>query len=302
MENRRKKARKNKLKRKFFLRRLGLLLFIIGLLFFVGTFFSRAFRVEEVQVKGIERMSKKPIDKIMAASKGKNYFFIGKKKIVANLEKIPYIQEAKISYRFPSALVLEIKEELPVGQIFTKSSYLLLNKDLKVLEETRTFDDRLPKITGIQTRNVKPGDNLLDTVKNKAKLKFFHNLFESEIMGEVIGIDVMEQGIQILTKSDVKIVIRSFQDSEYKVQQLEKVYEEVLKSDEGFSTILLDQSDHPIAIRGRENEGLDSDLVKDNKELSEKDQSTDKEKASEEDSKDQVGNSQEEAPIEEEIG
>lgn len=250
MENRAKKRKaKKRIKKKYILRRIILIfvILVLGILFFFGI--EKALRVEEVRISGIERMSRKPIDKILDPLKGENYILIDKRQISSNLEKLPYIKEASLSYQFPSGLGVQIKEEDPVAQIFTKKAYLLVNKELKVVEETRTFDDRLPKITGIQASEVRVGDTLLDTVQNKNKLDFFQALFSSKFIQEVSSIDIMEQGIQLFTKSDIKVIIRSYQDASYKINQLEKVYKEVNKSKEEFSTILLDQSDHPVAIK-----------------------------------------------------
>lgn len=248
MENKPKRKRKKK-RGKFIARRIALICFCIFFLIISFFFISNLLRVKEIKIKGTERMPKDSIEKILLPIKGENYLFMKKKELKDNIEKIPYVKKVELSYQFPNGLLVEINEEKPVAQIFSKRDYVLLNRDLKVLEKTRTFDTSLPKVTGIQTNDLKLGDSLLSTVKNKGKIEFFHNVFSSEIINEVTSIEIMEQGIHLYTKEDIKIIIRSFQDSSYKLMQLEKIYKEITNTDEEFATILLDQSEHPIAIR-----------------------------------------------------
>lgn len=276
-----KKNKRKKIKKKFLYRRIVFFSFLF-LLGFCLVFLILSFsRIEKIKTKGMARVSESSVEKVIDNIKGKKYFFINKKKTEKILEDIPYVKSADLSYTFPRILEINIKEEVPYAQIFIKEGYVLVNENMKILEKTKTFDTSLPKITGIQASENKLGSNIFSKDSNQSKKDFFLNLFSSKLMDEITSIDIMEQGLQIFTKSGIKVIVRSYQDSSYKIKQLEKIYPRVQGSEEEFGTILLDQSDHPIAIKQSDLENNSSKNILE-KEESEIEENEKKDKSKEE--------------------
>lgn len=252
----RRPKKNKKLKKVYFYRRLVLgiviILFLLLLIFGVRYLFT----IQTIEIHGTTKIDDEEILKISNIQKGKSYLSIKKSDIEDKLESLNYVKQANLAFKMPRTLKIEIIEEVPVAQVFDRDMYVLLNKDLKVLEQTTSYNKDLPRIIGVPIRESEPGDYLLNKTENHEKLKFFNELFESKLLSELSSIEVMEQGAQLLTKDEIKIIIRSYRKADYKLQQLEEILSEIDSKNENIKTILLDQGEHPIAIR----EGEDSFL------------------------------------------
>ena len=92
-------------KKKFFNTKKILLLFF----FFSGMcafLFSPVFSVKNIEVTEIEKYSKNEICQMIEAEEGINMFLFNRFKAVKTLESSPYIEDAKISYKFLSVIHL----------------------------------------------------------------------------------------------------------------------------------------------------------------------------------------------------
>ncbi|MCD1147186.1 FtsQ-type POTRA domain-containing protein [Peptoniphilus sp. KCTC 25270] len=252
--NAQKRRRRKKV---FFYRRLALFIGVLLFLFVIGMGLVKLFTIKHIEVEGNINASQGEIDRIAEEMMNKNYFFSGKGKIEKQMVQIPFVESAKISYGFPQKAKIHLVEEIPVFQVSNKNGYSLINEDLEIISQTKSFLSSVPTIEGLRGEGIKVGENLFQDSKNKNRKEFFHNLVGSKMHKEINTIRIMEQGVQIMTKDDLRIVFRSFQNSQYKLEQLEKIYNEIRKSDESFHTILMDQSENPVAIRGERNHDLD---------------------------------------------
>ena len=249
-ENTQKRLRrKKKLHRKYRNRRIALIVAIV-LLFGGGLFaFSNLTAMNDVEVSGTKAVSKKAVVKIARESMGKSYFRMNKTQLKNRLEQLPYVREARIKLSFPHTLSIAINEEMPFAQLYSGEGYILVNEDFRALEITRSYDPNLPKITGVVTDGVRPGQVAFKRTGNGKKIHMIKTLFASEIKKDIHTVSILDRGLRVAFSDGTLVHISSFDDAEYKTKQLEEIRKEMKAKNEAYREIYLDQGDHPVAVK-----------------------------------------------------
>lgn len=249
-ENTQKRLRrKKKLQRKYRNRRIALIVAIV-LLFGGGLFaFSNLTAMNDVEISGTKAVSKKAVVKIARESMGKSYFRMNKTQLKNRLEQLPYVKEARIKLSFPHTLSIAIDEEMPFAQLYSGEGYILVNEDFRALEITRSYDPNLPKITGVVTDGVRPGQVAFKRTGNGKKIHMIKTLFASEIKKDIHTVSILDRGLRVAFSDGTLVHISSFDDAEYKTKQLEEIRKEMKAKNEAYREIYLDQGDHPVAVK-----------------------------------------------------
>lgn len=283
-ENTQKRLRrKKKLQRKYRNRRIALIV-AIALLFGGGLFaFSNLTAMNDVEVSGTKAVSKKAVVKIARESMGKSYFRMNKTQLKNRLEQLPYVKEARIKLSFPHTLSIAIDEEMPFAQLYSGEGYILVNEDFRALEITRSYDPNLPKITGVVTDGVRPGQVAFKRTGNGKKIHMIKTLFASEIKKDIHTVSILDRGLRVAFSDGTLVHISSFDDAEYKTKQLEEIRKEMKAKNEAYREIYLDQGDHPVAVKpsSLDDEGSDenenmTEAKKDKEKKTEKKSGTEK--------------------------
>lgn len=260
-------SRRRKLPKKFLYRRIGLLVITFIVILGIVALIQWLRVLNKVEIVGTNRLKDQQILKVVNYKPGDRYPSFRKGALERQLESLNYVKKSKIRYQFPKSMKITIEEEIPVAQIKDKSGFLLLNKELKILEKTRAHSLNLIEISGLSTSDLTPGKSILDAKLNKSKLDFFSEFFNHDFQKDVKTIEFKEQGLHLTMKNEIKVIIVSFKDSGYKLSQLEIILDQIKGQEEDISTILLDQGEHPIAIR----KGEDSLLLDDMPDISQDD-------------------------------
>ncbi len=83
-------------------------------------------------------------EEIIASSglkQGKNIFFLKKKDKIENIEKaFPYLEVINIESKFPSSIVIYLRERQSFYSVQSGDEYLILDSSLKILEKTKAYD------------------------------------------------------------------------------------------------------------------------------------------------------------------
>lgn len=249
-ENTRKRPRrKKKLQRKYRNRRIALVL-AIALLLGGGLFaFSNLTAMKDVEVSGTKAVSKNAVVKIARESMGKSYFRMNKTQLKNRLEQMPYVKEARIGLSFPHTLSIAIDEEAPFAQLYSGEGYILVNEEFRALEITRSYDPNLPKITGVVTDGVRPGQVAFKRTGNGKKIKMIKTMFASEIKKDIHTVSILDRGMRVAFSDGTLVHISSFDEADYKTKQLEEIRKEMKAKNEAYREIYLDQGDHPVAVK-----------------------------------------------------
>ncbi|RQD74133.1 MAG: FtsQ-type POTRA domain-containing protein [Candidatus Syntrophonatronum acetioxidans] len=177
-----KKSKKGKRRTKIFFNIFFMILFI---LIFVALVRSPVFKMQRIEVKGNERVSYEEILRIADIEEGTTLWQVNNRVLKKRLEKMPLINSARVSYVFPQALAIDVKEKEPIALIPYWERYLEISEDRTILGAADEMED-LPLMTGIIIekpyvgQKVDPGEiiyleEILRTISNMSsqELSFF---------------------------------------------------------------------------------------------------------------------------------
>lgn len=218
--------------------------------------FSYALTVDKIRITGLQRIPQSTVRAVTDELRGANYLFMNRKTISGELEKIPYVDRSRLKYQFPRTLWVQITEKEPFMQVETNGGYVLVDEDFKGLEVTRNFKPDVPQLMGIPVSKEHLGLPIFQDTENQGKANFIQTLMRSKVAKDVRSVTILPQGMEIKTKDDGTVLVRSYREAEYKVAQLEAIRAKLESSNEKFDTILLDITDHPVAVRNGEETAL----------------------------------------------
>lgn len=90
---------------------------------------------------------------------GTNLFTTDLSNVESNVtSKLPYIKSVEVSRKFPSTIVLSVKDDSASAQIDYNKQYYLIDDSGKCLEVKSKKDKSVPVIRGVNINNAKAGD------------------------------------------------------------------------------------------------------------------------------------------------
>ncbi|MGC2367844.1 MAG: FtsQ-type POTRA domain-containing protein [Candidatus Sulfotelmatobacter sp.] len=136
---------------------------------------SWRFRVESsdnIQVAGMQNVTKSQIMEVMGADIGRNIFFIPLAQQKSQLEQIPWVESASVMRFVPNRLQVEIHERTPVAFARVGPRMLLIDAGGTLMELSPKHKYSFPVIIGMN-----PGEPLSTrTPRMKAYIQMVHEL------------------------------------------------------------------------------------------------------------------------------
>nr|WP_325255520.1 FtsQ-type POTRA domain-containing protein [Peptoniphilus sp.] len=247
--HRRSARRKKKLRRKYRNRRIALVLMLVAIIGGGLFAFANLTALTDVIVTGTKVVSKNAVAKVARESMGKSYFRLNKTQLKNRLEQMPYVKEASVGLNFPHTLTIHIDEEDPFAQLYSGDGYILVNRDFLALEKTRAYDPNLPKITGVVTDGVQPGQLAFKQTGNGKKIHMIKVLFSSGLKKDINTLSILDRGMRLAFNDGTTVHILRFDNAEYKTKQLEEIRKEMKAKNENYRDIYLDQGENPVAVK-----------------------------------------------------
>ena len=92
------------------------------------------FRVESVQVVGVERYSVEEIQKVASVEKGSNLILTPGEQVAGRLyKKLPYVDHVDVQKRFPTTLRLVVTESVPAAVVPVSATVEMTGEDGKII-------------------------------------------------------------------------------------------------------------------------------------------------------------------------
>lgn len=162
--------------------------------------------------------------------------FSAKRKLL----ELPYISSATIKYEFPGKIIISVVEKAPYVYVMFKGTYLCLNEQGQVIEQSQEKYHELPVIEGIKFESFKV-DEILPILNEEhwfAAQEAMTAIIRNNYVHKIKEIDVhnMEEIHLYVDKLDV--IMGDIGDFDKKIVGLIQIYE-----GEGFSVGQLDLSD-----------------------------------------------------------
>ncbi|MBR5782669.1 MAG: FtsQ-type POTRA domain-containing protein [Clostridia bacterium] len=153
------------------------------------------FNIKNFEVQGNVTYSKSRIIKVMGLAEGDNLFRLNKFKIAETLSKeLPYISSVEIYRKLPTTLCVDVQECSAALVVYSGGKYILLNSELKVLEEKEELPEGIAYLIGAEFAELKVGNTAVfakDTIQQQV-LALMDGLQQHFDFSKISAIDVTE--------------------------------------------------------------------------------------------------------------
>lgn len=211
----------------------------------VGLLLSPVFAAKNIVAEGNSHYKAGQLAEMIGFSKGDNIIFFGRGKAAKTLEKDPYIEKAKVSFRLPDTMVISVTERKVRGYVPYMGSYLYIDEAGRVLDVQDACHEALPMVKGLIFGSFTKGEVIpvenpeaLDVVLNIAQL-----MEKYELLDLVVEIDVSNPANIYAYVNQVQIILGDMQNGDTKIRYMAEIMKTIPKEDRG--TLDLSELDKP---------------------------------------------------------
>lgn len=247
MEKRKRKLNKKKRYFRIFSRFFIFFSFIFLIIFALKN--SNFFDVTSITIEGNKNVSSAKIKKVTDLHKGSKFFVVSKKYRIKKLKKVPYIEDAKISYSLRGRVKIKVKERLPYYQI-DANDYLLVDDNFRILENSDKKRDNLVNLSGFNVENPQAGNYILTNKEDQEKRNLLLELRNDEysLRGNIRDIELLDSISTFTTVDGIKIEFGSYSNIEYKLKMLSLILKDISTTNKNAVLIQMEKGDSPILI------------------------------------------------------
>jgi len=209
------------------------------------------FKVDSVIVEGNQRYDSQQIIEVSGVVQGDNLFLLNKYEVSRRIyEQLPYVQQVQISRRFPSGLLIEVKEGGVAAAIEQNDGLWLLSSSGKLLEHSGLSTPlACPRIRGVELLMPAAGQLFALPEEQSAARDHLMQLvqaFEKHGMSQLIKTVDLSSNIRItLTYTDrFTVYIPWGSDMDYKVRYLATVVEKLENNEKGIIDLMTEAEAH----------------------------------------------------------
>ena len=142
-------------------------------------FMTPIFNIQEIRLNGNDTVTKEVINTKVGDLIDVNLFSVSVSDIKSRMSEIPQIGEVEVKKAlFPSRLELYITERRPAGYILSDETTLIINSDLRIIDDASVFDyEKLPSISGVSVSEYELNEQL--KIKSEEKKELLKELLKS---------------------------------------------------------------------------------------------------------------------------
>ena len=195
--NKKKLARKRKMRKNIFMFFMAVAVLCIGLVLV----FSLFFKINTISVKGDNVYSDKMVTEKSGIEFGSNLFRVSQTKISEKLSKdLPYIEEVTLERKLPDTLIINVKATREVAAIASKGGFVLIDKTGKVLDKDASIlRENVAMLSNVKATEIIEGEKI--TLTNQEKTDAVLSLLEAI---DKCGLDLITE-INVKNINDIKI-------------------------------------------------------------------------------------------------
>ena len=146
--------------------------FIAALILIAAVLFlTPLFDIKSISISGNTIVSADQASALIGGAKGTNLFLASKSGMENKLKTLKYIKDVSIKKSlFPPSVDITVSEYAPAGYVQAGSQFLILDKDLYIIDEAGDFDlNTLPCVTGMQIKKGETGSTLIPESEETGK-------------------------------------------------------------------------------------------------------------------------------------
>ncbi len=256
--NKSKKTSKKGTARKNLLKMIGIIILLIFLIILL--FSSSLFNIKTINVSGNVKLSDEKIISLSSLELYTNIFNFKKGNIVENVKENAYIEDVKVSRKYPSTVNIEVEEREAKYMLQFADSYVYINNQGYMLEISNEKLE-LPVLVGFTTdlSNIKAGNriNVEDLKKMNTVIKIYDSAKLNELNELITKIDISNSknySIEMASKAKIIYLGECSNYSDLKTRML--YLKSILEKTEGMSgELFLDIDLNSEKIRFKEKIG-----------------------------------------------
>lgn len=196
------------------------LILILGLLY-AAIFHTPVFKIRNIVVTGNNIVNAGSVADASGIIPGQHMFKINIKKSQANIEKIAFVSNAKIKYKFPNDINIIITEGSVMANVKFSGGFACVDKNLKVLE-IAAKPVSFPVIEGINVQKSVVGEKITidETDKFDIILLYIEILDKHGIISQFKKMKMDGYNLNMEMENGVKVKCGGNDDAEYKISAL----------------------------------------------------------------------------------
>ena len=212
IKNRKKRNPKRIERRKKSLKIIEVLFLIVIIIAAILLFLlSPIFKINNIQVKGNEKIPTNEIISLSTIEKGTNLFRVSKRETIKKIKQNAYVESVTISRKILDTIEINIKERKVAYMLEYKGSYAYMDNNGYILEISSEEIEGIPKLKGYKTteENIKLGNRLgQEDIENLKIISKILDVAENyEVKQYISSIDMEDKSNYILyLKSQNKTV------------------------------------------------------------------------------------------------
>lgn len=226
---------------------LSVLILILTYLFIFNT---DIFHIKSIQITGNKKMTNEEILKASTYTKEENIFKISKKRGEDNLERLPYIKEARVKRKLPKNIVIHVEEREEAAIIPYIGAFIYIDEEGNILSIKEKRDqETLPQIFGIELVDVTPGQNLFSGEERQAYREFVTLSKQIDLLRLMKYINLSDNAnIKIELIDGIKVAFGPLDNVKYKLSFLYEIIKDVEEKGTAVKQILFNKGDNPVVV------------------------------------------------------
>lgn len=200
---------------------------------------SPFFETDHIEWTGLVNLSSEQLDAYLNLPVI-NVWRLDMRELVAVLSKHPWVESAKVSWRWPNRLIVNVKERMPVAQIPTEGGWVYLDREGSILSPIQQHTlASLPIVTNV---NLEAPEQLVSTAR-------LITLISPRLMGAISEWNA--QARVFVTRSGVEIFMGEPMELEEKFALLEQILDDLQARGEQAARIDLAVPKTPVVTVAR---------------------------------------------------
>lgn len=202
-------------------------LYSIGIiaLLIITIVFLPIWNIQNIEVTGIHYYSKDDILQAGGLQLQMHPLSMNKKEALKKISALSFINTVSIDYHFPNTLTIEVVENELLGYVAFHDSFLCIDKEGRVLEQSKDKRYELPTIEGIEFESFLVGEKLGADNDEKIKVltEMISVLSKYDFIEKVDSIDISNLEEIHLYVDKLNVIIGNIRDFDKKIKWLIKV-------------------------------------------------------------------------------
>jgi len=224
VENKERKS----IKKKFVL----ILLFLFSSLSMLLFLRSPYFTIQEISIKGLDKVSADEIRAVTGLREGMNIWKISSPEIRERVASIPRVAEVQVERSLPGGIIIAIKEKYPVAMAPYHGSYLELSSDGLIIGMNDAYKGEFPLINGLSWGRMDVGMSIPDRSRGEIVEIFLESLTNCPSL-PLAEINVNDpQQILAYTWEGMEVWLGDKEDLPEKLEVLQQLHQYILSEEE----------------------------------------------------------------------